>query len=105
MEELLEQGLGVGMVGTVTEIGVIVRIILFGYYTRLGKACKQFEKTQEVYCILCLLYRNMGSLDCAHGDTDCIEYLYARFILLRHFHFDIRYCNDSIAHMRRCRSF
>lgn len=47
MKELLEQGVGVIVIGTVTGVGMLVRMILFGYYARLGKACKQFEKTSN----------------------------------------------------------
>ena len=47
MKELLEQGIGVVIIGGVTAVGIIVRMILFGYYARLGKACKQFEKTRN----------------------------------------------------------
>lgn len=45
MKDLLEQGLGVLLTGTVFGISMLVRLILLGYYSRVGKACKEFERT------------------------------------------------------------
>lgn len=45
MRELLEQGWGnVGIAG-IAGIGVLVRLLLLGYYGRLSSACRRFEST------------------------------------------------------------
>ncbi len=47
MKELLEQGLGTLIVGTVAATGVIIRLLLLGYYGTLSRACKRFESTKH----------------------------------------------------------
>ena len=47
MRELLEQGVGVVIIGGVTAVGVLVRFLLFGYYGMLGRACKHFNETKN----------------------------------------------------------
>ena len=47
MKEWLEQGGGLMILGTVTGIGVLVRMLLFGYYRRLHKECRRFEKSRH----------------------------------------------------------
>ena len=47
MRELLEQGAGVAIIGGMTAIGVLVRVLLPGYYGLLGRACKRFEETKN----------------------------------------------------------
>lgn len=47
MKELLEQGLGVIVIGAVMGISILVRMILWGYYSRVGKACKELEGTRN----------------------------------------------------------
>ncbi len=47
MRELLEQGLGAGIVGVMVGVGFFTRMILFFYYGTLGKACKNFEETNH----------------------------------------------------------
>ena len=47
MRELLEQGAGVAIIGGMTVIGVLVRVLLPGYYGWLGRACKRFEETKN----------------------------------------------------------
>ena len=45
MRELLEQGWGITVVFGIAGIGVIVRMLLLGYYGMLGRACGHFEDT------------------------------------------------------------
>jgi len=47
MKELLEQGVGVVVIGIMTGIGIVTRMVLFGYYGRLCRACKRMEKTNN----------------------------------------------------------
>ena len=47
MKEWLEQGAGVIFIGAAGGIGLAVRMLLFGYYGRLYKACKRFEKSHH----------------------------------------------------------
>lgn len=47
MRELLEQGVGVAIIGGVSAVGGLARILLLGYYKRLGKACTRFEETKH----------------------------------------------------------
>lgn len=47
MKEWLEQGAGLIIIGTVGGIGLVVRMLLFGYYGRLYKECKRFEKSRH----------------------------------------------------------
>ena len=45
MKEWLEQGNGLILIGAVAGVGVLVRMLLFGYYGRLYKECKRFENS------------------------------------------------------------
>ena len=47
MKELLEQGLGIMVIGGVAGIGIFVRLILLGYYGTLSYACKRMERTKN----------------------------------------------------------
>jgi len=47
MRELLEQGVGIAIIGGVTAVGVLSRMLLLGYYGRLGRACTKFEETKN----------------------------------------------------------
>lgn len=47
MKELLEQGYGILLVIGVAGIGVLVRILLMGYYGMLGSACSSFGETKN----------------------------------------------------------
>ena len=47
MKEWLEQGAGLILIGAAGGVGLIVRMLLFGYYGRLYKACKRFEKSRH----------------------------------------------------------
>lgn len=47
MKEWLEQGIGLVMLGTVAGIGVLIRLLLFGYYGRLYKESKRFDASRH----------------------------------------------------------
>lgn len=47
MRELLEQGWGVAGIAAITGIGVLVRLLLLGYYGMLCRACGRFETTKN----------------------------------------------------------
>ncbi len=47
MKELLEQGYGILFVIGVAGIGVLVRMLLMGYYGKLGRACNSFGETKN----------------------------------------------------------
>lgn len=47
MRELLEQGVGIAIIGGVTVVGVLNRMLLLGYYGRLGRACTKFGETKQ----------------------------------------------------------
>lgn len=47
MKELLEQGFGMVLIGSVAGIGVLARMILWRYYRKLVKACREFGKTKN----------------------------------------------------------
>jgi len=47
MKAWLEQGVGLIMIGAAAGIGLLVRMVLFGYYGRLYKECKRFEKSRH----------------------------------------------------------
>lgn len=47
MREWLEQGAGLMILGTVTGICFLVRVLLFGYYGRMNKECGRFKKSRH----------------------------------------------------------
>ncbi len=47
MRELLEQGVGITIIGGVAAVGVLTRLLLLGYYGRLGRACTRFGETKQ----------------------------------------------------------
>lgn len=47
MKELLEQGYGIFCVIGVAGIGFLVRMLLMGYYGKLGRACESFGATKN----------------------------------------------------------
>ncbi len=47
MKEWLEQGTGLMFIGAAAGVGLLVRMILFGYYGKLYKECKRFEKSRH----------------------------------------------------------
>lgn len=47
MKELLEQGYGSMGIGLITGIGLVIRVVLFGYYVGVCRACKNIERTSN----------------------------------------------------------
>ena len=47
MKELLEEGYGIFLVLGVAGIGFLVRVLLMGYYGKLGRACESFGATKN----------------------------------------------------------
>lgn len=47
MKELFEQGLGPVLIGSIAGIGAITRMLLWSYYRKLAKACREFGKTKN----------------------------------------------------------
>ncbi len=47
MKEWMEQGFGVMVIGGIIGVGLLVRMVLFGYYVKLGKACKKIRTTKN----------------------------------------------------------
>lgn len=47
MKELLEQGIGIGIIGSMAVVGLISRILLFFYYGTLSRACKTFDTSDH----------------------------------------------------------
>lgn len=47
MKEWMEQGTGLIVIGGVIVAGLLARLVLFGYYVKLGKACKKIGTTKN----------------------------------------------------------
>lgn len=47
MRDLLEQGVGIMIIGGVTAVGMLTRILLLCYYGGLGRACTRFWETKN----------------------------------------------------------
>ncbi len=47
MKEWLEQGAGLILIGAAAGVGLLVRMLMFGYYGKLYKECKRFEKSRH----------------------------------------------------------
>lgn len=47
MKEWIEQGVGFMIIGGIIGAGLLARMVLFGYYVKLGKACKQIGTTKN----------------------------------------------------------
>lgn len=47
MKEWIEQGTGIVIIGGIIGAGLLARMVLFGYYVKLGKACKQIGTTRN----------------------------------------------------------
>lgn len=47
MKEWIEQGIGIVIIGGTIGAGLLARMFLFGYYVKLGKACKQIGTTKN----------------------------------------------------------
>ncbi len=47
MKEWIEQGVGIMIIGGIIGAGVLARMILFGYYVKLGRACKKIGTTKN----------------------------------------------------------
>lgn len=76
MKELLEQGCGTVLIGIMTGIGLMTRLILLGYYGRLGRACKEVDNTKnrvvrKIREELEQRFRNGGEMKGATVYTEC----------------------------------
>ena len=47
MKTWIEQGLGIVMIGGIIGAGLLARMMLFGYYVKLGRACKKIGTTKN----------------------------------------------------------
>lgn len=77
MKELLEQGLGVIVIGGVAGIGILVRLVLLVYYGTLSYACKRIGRTRNktVAYIKRDLEQRVGQ---SHGINNAMTYTECR---------------------------